>query len=1009
MTLHGLVACISGVLLVHRAASTTEASQCSHQAVTDGFRGSSLLQRHVEDAVLSAGPKDKSPDDPVKKGNRSNGSSSKQSNLSVGNRSKEENGSNQSNSSLNGTGRKNVTDGTKKDTSTGRHERKRRHGSNRSNGSNVSNGSNESDLEDLLKIFGIGSGSAENSTNDTCDSEGPDNAFIKLVYPPNPETGETSPDLVLFDMTNAFNKSDNVSILVSAITTKGSYLDDVGFFANLGTNAATYMELQLDRERWQVEVFLPPTGLRTSDEQSSNAVLLGLGDGWSDTLKTLKCPEPQENKVVVDSLALIAQGFHTFSIPNATSYKVLRAKAYETNLDITIEYLSLLGPVTIGFSVMLLPDVPMTPRFSDDRLLYLTTDFRDLGFHQAEENRLPSSAVDKESSMIWRWDLASLPNSTIRIYIDPTVPERWRKFFKEGVEAWTPAFDALGGEASVKGILPGDPDWPEDYNMADARFSTVSWSISDQVASMGVALVDPRSGQIMKADIMMADGWVHTWLRDLDLLAPNVTHMERSALLQGMVRPPGRLSSSKHQLRTSRAEKADSSDSLKALSLLALERGPLTSGELEDVMGAGLRSVVMHETGHILGLRHNFKGSLKASHECLQRKSCTQKEGFGASVMDYLPINLPDDNTSDVEYFPSVIGAYDKLAIRYGYLKVSEGWLEEEELQKTVHDAEAFEVCYDDERIFAQDPYCSAEDLGGDPLDYYERQLERLVRVQSHLLSIVQSDEAWTAYGRAVQSVLGQSLDLGLRAVSWVGGIKMTHRHKRGQLGNMSARQPVKLKMQQHALNLTLKLLRPGPAGLLPPEEGLPYLVDGRQDSIHTVDLDSEVERFMDNLLGALLSAERLIQLRSQEHLAGEASSSPLRVADFLTRLTDGVLGDMAAEENTTAEEINLRMKFIRAMKALYAQSLPADLKAEVLLQLRRAHDLGFSAVQSLQGEADVRQAHLDLFNRELSEILCEPGQLCIGGVRSSAVSFGLSRNVLLMAAFAFTSLPRAG
>merc|ERR1719148_543290 len=72
---------------------------------------------------------------------------------------------------------------------------------------------------------------------------------------------------------------------------------------------------------------------------------------------------------------------------------------------------------------------------------------------------------------------------------------------------------------TIRGVLPSDSDWPKDYDAGDARFNTISWAIdSSQVFSMGIAKVDPRSGEILKSDIVMGAGWVRAWLNDLHTL-----------------------------------------------------------------------------------------------------------------------------------------------------------------------------------------------------------------------------------------------------------------------------------------------------------------------------------------------------------------------------------------------------------------------------------------------------------------------------------------------------------
>ncbi|CAJ1339559.1 unnamed protein product [Effrenium voratum] len=113
----------------------------------------------------------------------------------------------------------------------------------------------------------------------------------------------------------------------------------------------------------------------------------------------------------------------------------------------------------------------------------------------------------------------------------------------------------------------------------------------------------------------------------------------------------------------------------------------MNHSQLQELLGSGLKSVVMHETGHILGLRHNFKGSLGISLECLQDKACTGEHGLSASVMDYVPPNIPDAEAPDkVHAYSPVVGGYDKLAIAFGYLPL-------EELELTARPAFALVVC----------------------------------------------------------------------------------------------------------------------------------------------------------------------------------------------------------------------------------------------------------------------------------------------------------------------------
>eukprot|EP00913_Durusdinium_trenchii_P028675 g26891.t1 len=147
---------------------------------------------------------------------------------------------------------------------------------------------------------------------------------------------------------------------------------------------------------------------------------------------------------------------------DALDFRILDAKSYRSNVDVSVEYV--MGdrpPMKVGFSLVLLPKKMMMPRASDDRLLFFASEFQDLGYREAVAQEAPSHAVDRQSAMIWRYNLEVLPGREIRVHVDPSVPHRWREWFRKGIEAWNDAF-SFHAHQVVKGIVPGDKDWPED-------------------------------------------------------------------------------------------------------------------------------------------------------------------------------------------------------------------------------------------------------------------------------------------------------------------------------------------------------------------------------------------------------------------------------------------------------------------------------------------------------------------------------------------------------------------
>lgn len=884
--------------------------------------------------------------------------------------------------------------------------------SNRSNENNESNESNESmpgnatgdekekEAEQILKWLKKMMGDAVGSN--VCQPDGPAGALLRIVQ------SDKSPDIMAIDLTNAFNASQVVQILVTTMVTDGTYVEGAGFLATLGQNTDVYLELELDRARSVVNVYQPQMALRTSDVESQEAVQRGAGDGWLDVLPISPCPAPLDQNVVVDVSPLVAKMFYTFQLGEVVNYRIINSQAFPSNLDLTVEYLSVV-PVTLGFSLQVLPAKPMMTRAADDRLLYFTSDFTDIGYHSADVKTLPSEAVDRETSVIWRWDLAKLVDRTIRIYVDPTVPSRWRIWVKEGVEAWNAGFALLGTPAFVKAILPEESDWPTDYDLADARYSTISWSISDEVSSEGDAKVDPRTGEIIKADIRMGEGWVWAWLKELDLLAPNVTHAERVDLFtrssstsslhgsHGQLREARPLRRLKKD-RVQRQQKAQdfSGDSLvlrqtRGISPLLLAAiGPMTEAQLEVLMGEGLRSVIMHEMGHILGLRHNFKGSTAITQKCLQNISCTERHSITASIMDYGPLNLPKNNTP-VHIFPPTIGAYDQLAIRYGYSEAPDPASATVLLNDIRGEAEEFDVCYDSD-VEGEDPYCMAEDLGEDPVAFQEDRIERLAAAQKSLhTTFVQVDGPWRHYGAAVKSLFREALYTGISLVPWIGGIHNHYVHRAAVWNSSKARQPVPLALQRRALEALLTLLRPSKAGLLPPPEALPFVVDGEADTINSIDLAQVSEHLIKSLLKKLLSKKKLMQNRKQELLLVQKNASKpsvLTVGDFLTRMGDSILGGFHLNlENPKAAvpstvEMTLQLEYVRHMTQLYlSKELPESLEAQLLLQMRQLRGdtraaekrLSSSKVEKTQPVQPLLEAHLALLNRELGSAFCSP------------------------------------
>ena len=87
----------------------------------------------------------------------------------------------------------------------------------------------------------------------------------------------------------------------------------------------------------------------------------------------------------------------------------------------------------------------------------------------------------------------------------------------------------------------------------------------------------------------------------------------------------------------------------------------------EKLIMQGLKEVTMHEVGHTLGLRHNFKASTLLTLDEMNDPAKTRETGLTASVMDYAPVNIVPAGMKQGDYYSTTIGPYDFWAIEYGY------------------------------------------------------------------------------------------------------------------------------------------------------------------------------------------------------------------------------------------------------------------------------------------------------------------------------------------------------
>ena len=160
------------------------------------------------------------------------------------------------------------------------------------------------------------------------------------------------------------------------------------------------------------------------------------------------------------------------------------------------------GSVTMFYSFVQLPEKPMLPRVSDERLGFFSVRTTDYGRPDHEASR---------RSYITRWRLEkkdpaaalSEPVKPITFYIDRATPATWVPFVKKGVEAWQAAFEAAGFKQAIVAKLAPTPEEDPDFDAGDARYSVIRWVPSPVANAYGPHISDPRTGEILEADIVL--------------------------------------------------------------------------------------------------------------------------------------------------------------------------------------------------------------------------------------------------------------------------------------------------------------------------------------------------------------------------------------------------------------------------------------------------------------------------------------------------------------------------
>jgi hypothetical protein len=537
--------------------------------------------------------------------------------------------------------------------------------------------------------------------------------------------------------------------------------------------------------------------------------------------------------------------------------------------------------LVLHHSMVRLPEKPMMPRVFDQRVGYFTTSMMD---YSKDEQRAPRVRY------ITRWRLEkkdpkaaiSEPVKPIVYYIDSATPVKWREWLKKGVEDWQPAFEAAGFKNAIIAKMAPTPQEDPEWSQEDVRNSVVRWLPSPIENAVGPHIHDPRTGEILNADIM----FYH-----------NIMNLQRDwyFVQVGPLDP--------------RAQKL-----------------PLP----DDLMGRMLEFVVAHEVGHTLGFQHNMKASSEYPQEKIRDKEWLHKYGHTPSIMDYARFNYvaqPEDNIPVEDLVPRV-GPYDIWATKWGYTPIPGAKTADEEkptLDTWAHEQDKTPwLRFSTSGAGSSDPGDLTEAVGdADAIASTTLGLKNLKRVAAMLYDATTYkkgepyDDLSELYGR----MLGQwTLEMN-HVAAIVGGFDSQEKYV-GQEGVRFT--PVPKPRQEAAVKFLIDNAFATPT----------WMVDTKiLRTIEPTGVLSRIRSAQNSVLSSLLNSGRFARLVEQEAIDPLHSYTPV---DFLASVRKGVWKELDGPQvKIDAYRRNLQHAYLDLVNSRLntpPPSLPANIPSDIIV-----------------------------------------------------------------------------
>jgi hypothetical protein len=610
------------------------------------------------------------------------------------------------------------------------------------------------------------------------------------------------------------------------------------------------------------------------------------------------------------------------------------------------------------------PNDGYVPRLYDDRVGY---------FSNAHLDFSKDNVFDKSLNYIIRWNIqpsdptkamspAKIP---VVYYLSNTIPYKYRAPIRRALLRWNDAFARIGiSNAVVVKDQPDDPNFDPD----DVRYNVIRW-VTETNGGFAEAqfMYNPYTGEMFKSGVVI----------DSDLMRFS-NFAEYVELPHASVSRLGNGKGDNNYL-----ENAQLNFGFGAMALTGFGGSYNLPQKYVDEF---LESVVLHESGHAFGLRHNFIGSEAYTAKELQSKTFTSRNGVASSVMEYAPTNIWPKGTPQGDFYQTVLGPYDYYVIKWGYARIPGANSSSAELPTLRRWAGAWSQARyaysSDEDVswadgVAIDPRNQQWDLSNDNISWCRAQMTIARQLMGSVSSRFPSaqapyDDLRTAFGISI-GAYGRCAMIVSR---YVGG-EYVSRSLRGDPNAKPPLSPIPLATQKRALSMLDDQLFSAHAWEVSPSVLRQLVTQYRYDDFlgnlvprHDMPLEDIVARYQLATISRFFQPITLSRLDDMDMKYG--SHTTMDIADLFTWMQNTVYGDVRPGRAIPLLRRNLQRNYaglLARMANTPMRGAPSDAQALARLELRSLHASLQSALAG--GVPDLlTRAHLESLDTDVLRAL---------------------------------------